>query len=716
MPGPRYEIDDPSPEAVSELSSIFMAARNHPDPKCRRLFSRQITESSAKLDEYLQDFAIEKADRANKTVDPWVYSMSFMALVVHYQVLDLPGKKKKIVRILGYDHQNIALLQEELSDATRQACKWFMWKACRARHRRMTTERVILSAAAVLLTVGFHTGAACAIEDAGSIFQNGKIVTVDRDFSIHPAMAITGDRIVKVGSDREVMELRGPATVVVDLNGKMVLPGLIDSHTHPTDACMTEFDHPVPDMETIADVLKYIHTRAEVLGPGKWVVVRQVFITRLKEQRYPTRSELDQAAPLNPVVFATGPDASLNSLALKKSGIDASFRVEGPGKVEKDPLTGEPTGILRNCSRYIKEESSEKKPTEDDRRKRLLELLRDYNSVGITSIIDRDAEPEAVDRFLSLHEAHALSVRVAISRHVETLGPLDQILADIRKVGEHPLHRGGPRLRIVGIKTYLDGGMLTGSAYMREPWGVSKIYAIDDPSYRGVRFIPPDRLAAIVKATVQAGLQYTAHSVGDGAVHALLDAYEQVDKEQSVAPTRPCITHSNFMSREAIEKAARLGVVVDIQPAWLYLDTRTLAAHFGYDRLRYFQPLHSLFAAGVTAGGGSDHMQKIGSIRSINPYNPFLGMWTTITRRAKGYDGRLHPEEALTREQAIRFYTINNARLMFLENKIGSLEAGKQADFVILDRDLLTCPEDQIKDARALATYLDGKPVFQRNE
>jgi predicted amidohydrolase YtcJ len=216
----------------------------------------------------------------------------------------------------------------------------------------------------------------------------------------------------------------------------------------------------------------------------------------------------------------------------------------------------------------------------------------------------------------------------------------------------------------------------------------------------------------MVRATVQAGLQFTAHSVGDGAVHALLDAYEAVNKETPVAPTRPCITHSNFMSREAIDQAARLGVLVDLQPAWLYLDTRTLAAQFGYERLRYFQPLRSLFEAGVIIGGGSDHMQKIGSLRSINPYNPFLGMWVAISRQAKDYQGQLHPEEALTRAQAIRFYTINFAHLLFLEDKIGSLEPGKQADFVVIDRDLLTCPELEIRDIQALATYLDGKKVF----
>ncbi len=166
------------------------------------------------------------------------------------------------------------------------------------------------------------------------------------------------------------------------------------------------------------------------------------------------------------------------------------------------------------------------------------------------------------------------------------------------------------------------------------------------------------------------------------------------------------------MSEEAVKKCADLGVCVDIQPAWLYLDTRTLVAQFGYDRLRYFQPLASLFSAGAIAGGGSDHMQKIGSFRSINPYNPFLAMQTAITRRARWYEGQLHPEEALTRSQAIRFYTSNNAYLMFRENEAGTLEAGKRADLIILDRDLLTCPESEISQTNVLKTYLDGKLVY----
>ncbi len=553
--------------------------------------------------------------------------------------------------------------------------------------------------------------------EADLILHHGRIVTSDRQFSIHPAMAIRGERVVAVGSDQEILRGRGPHTTVVDLAGKMILPGLIDSHTHPAEAAMTEFDHPIPEMETIADVLRYFQSRAAVVPEGRWLVLQQVFITRLREQRYPTRQELDRAAPRHPVVFRTGPDASLNSLALQRSGIDRNFRVTdgGSGFAEKDPGTGEPTGILRNCTRYVKIEESGKAPSPEDRERRMTELFQDYNSVGLTGICDRDTSPEDLDLYRRLRDGNRLPVRLSALWHIESIGPLDDILKRIRQVAAEPLFlEKNPGLRVLGIKTYLDGGMLTGSALMREPWGVSRIYAITDPQYRGVRFIPADRLAAMVRTAVESGLQFSAHTVGDGAVQALLEAYAEVNRTIPIARTRPCISHSNFMSREAVDLLPRLGVSVDVQPAWLYMDARTLVSHFGYDRLRWFQPLRSIFAAGGVAGGGSDHMQKVGSLRSINPYNPFLGMATAIGRKARWYAGPLHPEEALSREQAIRMYTSYNAWLLFAEGELGSLEPGKLADFILLDTDLLSCPEDDIARTRVLETYLGGKRVYRR--
>ena len=189
----------------------------------------------------------------------------------------------------------------------------------------------------------------------GLILHHGKIVTVDADFSITEAVAIESDRIVAVGSNADIQKLAGAATRQIDLQGKTVIPGLMDTHSHATGAAMYEFDHTVPDMETIADVLAYIGARADVLEDGQWIRVRQVFITRLREQRYPTRAELDEAAPNNPVYFSTGPDASLNSLALELSGIDKDYRITDgkPGRIERDAETGEPTGIVRGGSRFI---------------------------------------------------------------------------------------------------------------------------------------------------------------------------------------------------------------------------------------------------------------------------------------------------------------------------------------------------------------------------
>lgn len=581
----------------------------------------------------------------------------------------------------------------------------------RSRGFRFPAARLFsgLALAAAALAAG-----AAGPEPADLILRHGRIVTVDERFRIAEAMAVRGGRIAAVGSEREVLARRGPHTRVVDLRGRMVLPGLIDSHTHPTGASMTEWDHPIPTMERIQDVLDYIRERARMLPEGEWIVLRQVFITRLEEQRYPTREELDRVAPRHPVLFSTGPDASVNTLALRLSGIDRDFRVTdgGPGYAEKDPQTGEPTGILRSMTRYVRVRAPSRQPTEQERYDRLLALFRDYNAVGITAIADRDASPQAIELYQRMRDRGDLPVRIAVSHHVDTIGPLEPIQETIRRIAAHPLRRPDPFLRIVGVKTYLDGGMLTGSAYMRRPWGVSRIYAITDPDYRGVLFVPPERLVPLVRTAVESGLQFTAHSVGDGAVHALLDAYTAVDPVVPVRSVRACITHANFMSPEAIDAMARLGVVADIQPAWLYLDTRTLVAQFGYERLRYFQPLRSLFRRGVIVGGGSDHMQKIGALRSVNPYHPFLGMWIAVTRRARGYAGRLHPEEALTREQAIRFYTRNNAYILFREQEIGSLEPGKLADFIVLDRDILTCPVDRLRDTRVLETYLGGKRVF----
>jgi len=566
-----------------------------------------------------------------------------------------------------------------------------------------------------LLCMMFLPGMLMA-QDADLIITNARVATVDKNFTIAEAMAIKDGKILATGSSAEVLKHKGSKTTVRDLAGKLVLPGLIDSHVHPMGAAMHEFDHPIPPFETIQDVLDYIKARAKVLPKGEWIVLRQVFITRLKEQRYPTKAEMDAAAPEHPVLYSTGPDASINSLALKLSKIDKDFKVNdgGAGYIEKDAKTGEPTGILRNCTRFVKtSQPSQRQPNENDHLERLELLLKDYNSVGITGIVDRGAGDSSLNRFKKLREANKLTVRLAASVSMGTSDPMEKLQASITKLSQNPLRKPDPFIHIIGVKIFLDGGMLTGSAYMKKPWGISKIYSIEDPEYRGLLFLSREKLLGMVQATVEAGMQFTAHTVGDGAVETLVGVYEEVNKTKPVRATRPCITHSNFMSREAVEAMPRVGIVADIQPAWLYLDSHTLAAQFGVDRLEYFQPLQSIFKAGGIVGGGSDHMQRIDSLKSVNPYNPFLGMSVAVTRKGKYFPQKLRPEQALTREQAIRFYTMNNAHLMFMENEVGSLEKGKLADFIVLDRDILTCPEDQIASTQCLETFVAGRQVHK---
>ena len=341
------------------------------------------------------------------------------------------------------------------------------------------------------------------------IVYHGKIVTVDPQFRIAEAMAIAGERIVAVGSNDDVLRLAGPNTKRIDLSGKTVMPGLIDSHLHAVSGSMTEFDHPVPTMETIEDVLDHVRSRAAELPEGTWITISQVFITRLREQRFPTREELDKAAPKHPVLFRTGPDASINSLALKLSGIDRDFQITDgqPGIIERDPGTGEPTGIIRNGGRFIKSKGSGKSATQEDKADRLAAMLAAYNAVGVTSITDRGVSDGSMKLYEQLNDSNRLSCRVFLTYVLNPRASVEDIESRIQTAANHPLHKYNNRLWLRGTKVWLDGGMLTGTAYMRKPWGVSSIYAITDPEYCGLRFIEPERLEQVYRLSMENGFQ-----------------------------------------------------------------------------------------------------------------------------------------------------------------------------------------------------------------
>lgn len=577
--------------------------------------------------------------------------------------------------------------------------------------KRIFTTRLVSGLLVLLIPVSAMTAA----EPASLVVRGGRILTVDDAFRIVEAMAIHSGRITAVGSNDQIDPQIGPATRVVELGGRTVLPGLIDSHVHPSGASRYEADHEIPSMESIDDVLAYVRQRAAVVPKGEWITLSQVFITRLREQRYPTRTELDAAAPDHPVAFRTGPDGSANSMALEENGIDKQFAARHPDQVMVDDA-GEPNGLLRRAASILrtKPNSNRESLSEAERDDRLADLLDDYVRWGITGIIDRNCNDDSRAQYARLLNSDRLPLRVRMSRSLTPGAEIAEIEERLDEIAADPHFREPhPRLGVIGVKVFEDGGMLTGSAFFNQPWGISTIYGIDDPRYRGMQYIDEDRLETLVRACARRNLAFTAHCQGDAAVEALVRVYGRVNQEIPIAPTHSSITHSSFMSETAIAGAAEIGIGIDLQPAWLYLDARTLVAHFGEKRLTHFIPLRSLFSAGVIAGGGSDHMQKIGSLRSVNPYNPFLGMWIAVTRQARWHDGAIHPQQSLSREQMIRFYTINNAWLMRAEDEIGSLEVGKRADFVVVDRDLLGCKDNEIRDTRVTSTWIDGEQVYE---
>jgi predicted amidohydrolase YtcJ len=553
------------------------------------------------------------------------------------------------------------------------------------------------------------------------VIKNANVLTVDSRFSRAEALAIGGGKIVTVGLNEDVSAFIGPQTRVLDAGGKTVMPGLYDSHVHSYRASVSEFSAPVPSLDSLEAAFRYIGEKVKSQPAGSWILLERVYPTRMREGRLPTRAELDAAAPENPVYWNCGPVSMANSKALEVSGITRDTPDPSPGQVVKDPQTGQPTGLLRNAAQLLKFVTSNRQPTPSEQREAVKHLYRLYNQQGITSIAERRTEFAAIDLFRDLAKAGELTLRVNCTRMMEPVPKmLEQAVKLLDDMTHGPDGKGayGPTglgddwVRIGPFKVLLDGGMLIGTAYMREPWGRGDTYQITDPNYRGILNVKPDLLNPLYLEAARRGWQLTAHCTGEASMDVLLDCYGAIQREMDIRHRRFEICHANFQSKQNFERCCELGVVADMQPAWLYKDGASLLKTLGSRRMEWFQPLKSWFDHGLAIGGGSDHMVLLDSLASTNPWNPWLGMWVACTRHTER--GAVHnPAERLTREQAIRFYTINNAKLNFEENLKGSLQPGKFADLIIVDRDVSRCPVDEIRSTKVLLTMVGGKIVHE---
>lgn len=562
------------------------------------------------------------------------------------------------------------------------------------------------------LTLALACSVAALAQPADVIYRNGNIITVSAAKPSAQAVAIRGNRFLAVGSNEEVLRHRTAATKVVDLQGRTVVPGLIESHGHPTGAALSEREGPVPTIHSIADIQTYIRAQAKTVPATGIIFVPKVYASRLKERRYPNRHELDQAAPGRAAMCDNGYASVLNSVLLERAGIGRNTPQPPNGKIIKDDK-GEPTGVVLGAPNLLAKFRQSRARTHADMIWAIHEMQKAYNAVGITTVFDRLQGAEGFRAYQEVRNKGELTVRTNVTYYMTASGTPADVAAEVRRI-PFTTGWGDDWLRVGPLKTTVDGGILIGTAYLREPYGNNtQIYGYSDPDYRGVLALPKENLFAMVETANELGWQLTSHATGGGALDVLLEAYEAADKKKSIKGRRFNVMHANFPNAQAVERAKRLGVVFDSQIAWLHADGDALKDVFGPERMSYFLPFRTLLDNGLPVVGGSDHMIKFDPREAINPYHPFYGMWMAITRKTVS-GAVLNPEQRITREEALRLWTINGAWNGFDEKVKGSIEPGKLADMVVITKNYLTCPVDEIRDIEAVQTIVDGKVVYDR--
>jgi predicted amidohydrolase YtcJ len=532
------------------------------------------------------------------------------------------------------------------------------------------------------------------------VLTGGKILTLDGQSTIAQALAIRDGKILAVGSEAAIKPLAGPQTRVIDLAGKSVVPGLIDTHAHFKAAGLGDYVVNLGGAKDVAGALDLIRAFVAKKQPGAWITTGGWHPpSQLAEKRYLTRQELDSVSPNNPVYLRTvGHFSMANSLALQKAGIGKSTPDPAGGAFERD-ASGDINGVLVETAIPLVE-NIVPPYTEDEelRQYRLAEAA--LNRLGITSVVEGATSARDTQILQKLALAGDATVRVGTMFRPEP--PADSAGWDAIMSGNGATSGfGDDWLKLGGIKIFYDGGMTLKTAMMRDAYPDSH----DD--YHGIAQVTPERLKQLVSIANLRGWRVGVHVVGDLGVDQVLDAFEAADKEKSIKDRRFVLIHASLIRPEQMERARRVGARIDFQNAFMWDKAATVARFLGRPTADRAVPTRTLIEKmGLeNLGAGTDF--------PVNPLNPFLTMYIMVTRKDPA--GQVYgASEAIGREQALRLYTSAASRYMFEETRKGTLEAGKLADLVVLSADFMTVPDDQIKDITADMTMVGGKIVFQR--
>ena len=516
---------------------------------------------------------------------------------------------------------------------------------------------------------------------ADMVLLNGKIITMNSSKPIAEAVAVKKNKIIKVDTNKKINSLVTKSTKIINLNGKTVVPGFIDSHIHVADFGKFLTWINLQNVKSIKELQKKVKERSEKISKERWIIGQGWNQTNFSEKRMPNSKDLDKATSENPVILyhQCGRVCLVNSKALHLAGITKKTISSEGGKIEKDPKTGEPTGILRETATDLVWTKIPPSTEEEIIEAANLASEKIIES-GITSmhwIVTSSNEISIIKKLISENK---LLVRVLI------IGPT-KILEELNNLKE-------PSEKISAIKVFVDGSLAAHTAALNEPY-------MDDPENYGQLFYSQNNLDELVTKSQFSNYSLVIHAMGDKAINMSLKAIEKALKIKPKKNLRYRIEHASVLNQGLIERIKKLGVIVSVQPNCIISEFSMWDAinRLGQKRARMLYPIKTLISEGTKVIGGSDC--------PMEPLNPISGIQAAVTRK-------FFPEEQITVNEALQMYTINASYASFEENIKGSIEKGKLADLTVLSDDPQSVPVNEIGEISVEMTIIDGKIVYKK--
>jgi predicted amidohydrolase YtcJ len=532
------------------------------------------------------------------------------------------------------------------------------------------------------------------------IWTNGRFHTLDAHNEIVQAVAIKGGRFLAVGQTSEIQKMAGEHTKQIDLNGRTVIPGFFDSHAHLLEVGLKLAAIRLDECQSPEEMMELVRKRAAEIPPGTWIIGMGWNEGNFKNDRLPTRDDIDPATSDHPVILMRFFNADVvNTVALQLANINRNTTDPVGGKIERDE-NGDPTGLLRSSAKQIVRDLMPI-PTLTELKKALELGCQEFNQFGITSVIDPGLTAHEMHAHQSFYQDGQLTIRANLMpswhgyRDDESETQLEN---RARELGIYS-GLGNEWLRLGGLKMAIDGGTTSHTAYMYEPFeGETEIINYNRLDTAGLR--------RYFQEAQDIGWDVGIHACGDHANDMAVDAFAHVAKKTPHSDMRHHVIHAYFPSDHAIDQMAEHKIAAVFQPTFIYWEGDLIFRDVGQQRALNYKPARKLLDRGVLVTGSSDIPYTVS-------VNPFVSLYALVTRKNKLGDF-IAPDQAISRLEALKTYTIAGTWLTREEQLKGSIEVGKLADLAVLDRHYFSIPDKEIKDVQAVMTAVGGEIVYER--